>query len=129
MLTAQDRRTDLEQFLLSVADRSTSLDVQQYLDSTAATYGFDPVAERSKARLVALTTDPVERMQAQLAFGRYLEGRHDLTAAGRLADDLYSNNPTVLGVVRATADFYWRNKNSKRSIDVLVQAAARAQPS
>ncbi len=129
VLNAQDRRTDLEQFLLTAADRSTSLDVLQYIDSTAATYGFAPVEERSKSREVTRTTDPVERMQLQLAFMRYQEGRHDLAAAGRLADELYKSNPTVLGVVRATADFYWRNKNSRRSIDVLVQAAAKAQPS
>lgn len=129
VLNAQDRRSDLEQFLVSAADRSTSIDVLQYIDSIGATYGFDSVEERSKSRQILLTTDPVERMQAQLAFMRYWEGRHDLASAGRIADELYRNNATVLGVVRATADFYWRNKNFKRSIDTLVQAAAKAQPS
>lgn len=67
-------------------------------------------------------------MQAQLALMRYYEGRHDLAAAGRVADDLYANNPTVLGVVRATTDFHWRNKNAKRAVDVLTQAGTKAQP-
>ncbi len=127
ILVAEERREDLRQFLADVAARSNSLEVQQYVDETAGVRGFDKVQEQSKQRQIALTSDPVDKLEQQIALAHFYEGRKDLAAAARLLDQLYRSNPTRLGVVRATADFYWRTKNTRRAVDVLAEAADRAQ--
>jgi len=129
VLSAQNRRNDEEQLLLSLADRTTSLELLARLETIAATEGFEPVQEHSIRRKIALLTDPVERTSERLALARYYEGRQDIAGARRVMADVYKDNPTILGVVRAVVDFEWRNKNPKASIDTLLQAAAAAQPS
>ncbi len=129
VLAAQNRTTDLSALLLATARTNTSFDVLQYVDGLAATRGLDQVQEQCKLREVALTTDPIERMQAEIALAHFYEAKRDFSAAARTIDALYKDHPTVLGVVRAAADYYWRNKDPKRAIDVLAQAAAKAQPS
>jgi len=129
ILSVQTRRTDLEQFLLGLADQATSLELLAYLEQSAVKNGFDKVQEHSIRRQVAILTDPVERMRERLALARFYEGAHDIDAAKRVTADLYKENPTILGIVRATVDFYARNKNSKDAIDTLLRAAGAAQPS
>jgi tetratricopeptide (TPR) repeat protein len=129
ILSVQTRRADLEQFLLGLADQTTSLELLAYLEQSAVKDGFDKVQEHSIRRQVAILTDPVERMRERLALARFYEGAHNIDAAKRVTADLYKDNPTILGVVRATVDFYSRNKDPKDAIDTLLRAAAAAQPS
>jgi len=39
-----------------------------------------------------------------------MRAKGDAAAAGRAVEELYRENPAILGVVRATVDFYWRNR-------------------
>ena len=128
VLEAQDRRSDIEQFLIALVDRTDSLPLLVQADQIAAKQGFDAVRERSLQRQVAVTTDRVDRMRARLALVRYYEAGRQFDAARRAIDTLYSDNPTVLGVVRATVDFYARNKMPDRALDVLARAAAASYP-
>jgi predicted Zn-dependent protease/predicted negative regulator of RcsB-dependent stress response len=41
---------------------------------------------------------------------------------------VYNENPLLLGVVRSTVDFYWRNKMWDPAVDTLVKAAKVAYP-
>src|SRR5262249_34276856 len=56
------------------------------------------------------------------------EGRNNIESARQIVANLYKENPAILGIVRATVDFYWRNKDQKRAIDVLLEAALLGQP-
>ena len=128
VLGAQNRRPDLEQFLLGLADRATSLELLARLEQLATRDGFDTVQEHVIRREVAILTDPVERIRERLVLARFYEGRQDTASAKRVMADLYRENPTILGVVRATVDFDWRNKDQKAAIDALMQAAGAGQP-
>ena len=128
VLSAQNRTDDLSSFLLATATASGLPEVLQYVEENATTRALDNVLEQAKLRELALTTDPIERMQAQIALLHFYEGRKNIAAAQRIIDTLYKNNPAVLGVVRTAVDFAWRNRDTKRSIDILTQAAQRAQP-
>lgn len=128
ILVAQNRPDDIRQLLLATASNTSSLEVAQWADETAGTRGLDKVQEQAKLREIALTSDPVERLTSQVALVHFYESHQDAAAAARTVDDLYKNHPTVLGVVRTAVEYYWRNKDPKRAINVLTQAAAKAQP-
>ncbi len=128
LLAAENRRKDLEQFLLQLADQAGSLELLTYLEQTAVQNGFVTVQERTIRRQIDVLTDPVERMHERIILVRYLEGRNEIASAKQEVAELYKENPTILGVVRASVDFYWRNKSFKQAIDVLIEAAAAAQP-
>ncbi len=128
LLSVENRRKDLEQFLLGLADQAGSLELVAYIEQAAVRDSFDQVQEHCIRREIALLTDPVERMHERLALARFYEGHHAIASAKQKIADLYIENPTILGVVRASVDFYWRNKDTKAAIDVLVAAATVAQP-
>ena len=119
LLAAENRRKDLEQFLLELADQAGSLELLTYLEQTAVQNSFEQVQEHTIRRQIALLTDPVERMHERIILVRFYEGRNEIASAKQVVAELYKENPTILGVVRASVDFYWRNKSEKQAIDVL----------
>lgn len=129
LLIVENRRKDLQQFLLALADQAGSLELLAYLEQTATQNGFEDVQEHTIRRQLALLTDPVDRMHQRILLVRFYEGRNQTATAKQVIAELYRENPTVLGVVRSTVDFYWRNKIEKQAIDVLLEAAGAAQPS
>ena len=56
------------------------------------------------------------------------EGLGNATVAAAGYESLLNQNPTRLGVVRAAADFHWRQKNYARTLAILQQAAGKAHP-
>jgi tetratricopeptide (TPR) repeat protein len=126
ILEAQNRRDDLMQFLLGVIARTSSLEMLETLRETAGKLGLEDVAGRSLERQVTVATDPVEKMRLRLALARFYEGRNEVPHARETIEALYARNPAILGVVRATTDFYWRNKMQRRAVDVLLTAAGSA---
>jgi len=128
VLFAQNRRADVQQFLLGLADRASSLELLAYIEQTAVKNSFDQVQEHCIRREVALLTDPVERMRERLTLAHFYEGRQNIASAAQVMAELYKENPTILGVVRATVDFDWRNKKESDAIDALLQAASASQP-
>ena len=77
----------------------------------------------------ALTTDPVNRLQFRYRLVQMYESHNDLRLGpASNVEDLYHENPKIVGVVRSTVDFYWRTKNYPQAITVLLQASKDAYP-
>lgn len=128
VLEAQHRRNDLKKFLLALVEGAPSWELLESVDRIAEQQGFETVRERSLERQIALATDPVDRMRLRLTLARFHEGRRDIESARRVLEALDQEHPTVLGVVRATVDFYWRNKMAAPAVDRLVRAAGVSHP-
>ncbi|HEV2618399.1 MAG TPA: hypothetical protein VGU23_00505, partial [Acidobacteriaceae bacterium] len=77
----------------------------------------------------ALTSDPVQKIELQYSLARSLESHDDIPAAARIIDSVHSANPLILGVVRATTDFYLRTSQPGRAIGTLLDAAKAGPPS
>ncbi|MGH9668788.1 MAG: hypothetical protein ACRD3A_01575, partial [Terriglobales bacterium] len=128
VLEAQNRRPELEAFLSSKIESASSLELLERMDSIAERLGFDALRVRAFERRIALLSDPVERMRLRLALMRFHEGKGDLASAQKVMESLHAENPTILGVVRAAADFYWRNKMPPRAVEVLRRASDASTP-
>jgi Flp pilus assembly protein TadD len=128
VLEAQDRDDDLERFLLTLLDRTSSLELMTDVGSQAERLGFESVRTRSLARQIELMRDPIDKLQLRYALVRLYESRGELDAARKTLDAVYAENPLILGVVRQTADYYWRHKQGRDAIAVLTRAASRSYP-
>jgi Flp pilus assembly protein TadD len=128
VLEAQDRRADLEQFLLALLDRTSSLELMTAIGSHAERLGFEPVRTRSLARQIEVISDPIDKLQLRYTLVRTYESRDELDAARRTLDAVYAENPRILGIVRQTADYYWRHKLGREAIAVLTRAASMSYP-
>lgn len=126
LLRNQSRRDDLEKFLLNASSRATSIEVLAQIESTARVDGFPKVQQASIERQIQMMTDPVEKMRLRLALARFEEGQGQVARGAAIVDALYKENPAILGIVRATVDYHWRNKNPKRAVDVLEEASSRS---
>jgi predicted Zn-dependent protease len=126
VLDAQNRSTEATPLWTAILARTTSIDLVAAIRRDAESRGLDAVTERADEREVAITTDPVDRMRAQLALMRFYEGKRDIARAESVVAVLYRDNPAILGVVRATVDFYWRNKMAAKAVDTLASAASAA---
>jgi len=128
VLEAQNRKPELEAFLESIANGTTSIEQAEEIETIAQQKSLETVRQRALEKQAALTTDPVTRLQIRYALIRLYESRKDLTAAQKNVEALYRENPKILGVVRSTVDFYWRMKMHPQAISVLLQAAKVAYP-
>jgi cellulose synthase operon protein C len=104
-------------------------DVQQVdvIRPVAQRYGFDDVSEHAFERIIALTSDPVEKLQARINLGGFYEAHKDLPRAEREFTALLTENPNLLGVIRANVDFYWNQKQPKKAVATLEAAVSRAE--
>ena len=128
VLVAQNRKQDLATFLDSAVSASTTLEQAADVENLAQQQSLETVREHALEKQATLASDPVARLQLRYALVRLYEGRKDLAAAQTNIDALYRENPTILGVVRSTVDFYWRAKLYSQAISVLLQAAKDARP-
>ena len=126
VLEAQERGADLEAFLAGIASQDSSPETLLWIESTAAAHQFDRLRELAIERQIQVTRDPVDKIRLRLALVQFYEGGHQTGAARRAIDALYADNPAILGVVRATVDFYWRNRMPAQAIDTLTRAASAA---
>lgn len=128
VLETPGRRDDLEKLLSALAANTNSLELLERLDPVAVEQGFDAVHVQMLERRAALSTDPVERLRLRLELARFEESQGNAEEARRLFESVHQENPTLLGVVRSTVDFYWRNKLWDPSIDTLLEASKAAYP-
>ena len=126
LLRNQNRRDDLESFLLNAASRTNSLEVLALIENTARVDGFPKAQQASIEKQIALMSDPVEKMRLRLALARFEEGQGRAAQGAAVVDALYRENPAILGVVRAAVDYHWRNKDSRRAVDILEEASSRS---
>ncbi len=128
VLEAQDRREDIERFLLALLDRTSSLQLMTEVGSHGQRLGFESVRTRALARQIESMTDPIEKLQLRYALVRLYESRGELALARQAVETLYAEHPRTLGIVRQTADFYWRHDHRREAIAVLTRAASQAYP-
>ncbi len=128
ILENQGRRPELETFLISAAKRSDSAEAIDTIETQGRVSGFATVQEAAIARRIAITTDPVDQIRYRLALAHFYEDQSRPADAQRTFAALYAEHPTIIGVVRATTDYYWRVNQPQRAVRTLIDAADRAQP-
>lgn len=128
VLEAQNRTQDIPAFLDSVLTATRSIEQAEDIESLAQQKSLESVRQHALEKQAALTTDPVTRLQLRYALIPLYESRKNYDDARRNVEALYRENPKILGVVRATVDFYWRMKMTGQAIDVLRDAARDAYP-
>jgi predicted Zn-dependent protease len=128
VLETQNRKPELESFLDSLANATTSIEQAEEIETLAQQKSLETVRQHALEKQAILTTDPVTRLQLRYTLIRLYEGSKDFTAAQKNVEALYRENPNILGVVRSTVDFYWRMKMQPQAISVLLQAAKDAYP-
>jgi predicted Zn-dependent protease len=128
VLRTQDRKEELRTFLYSLLSHTSSLELAQEIETLGQELSLESVREQAIEREVALTTDPVTRLQLRYRLVQLYEGKKDFSAAQRNVEALYREYPRILGVVRATVDFYWRRKMRQQAVDLLLQAAKDSYP-
>ena len=128
ILEAQNRMQELETLLLTLANSAGALEALEQVERLSEKYGFEGVREKSLEQQINLAGDPVDRMRLRLALARFHEGRGKTDLAQGVLEALYKDQPSVLGIVRATVDFYWRNKMPDLAVNLLVRAAGSSYP-
>jgi cellulose synthase operon protein C len=128
ILAVQHRSAEAAPLLLSALKSAKTAEAAAGIADLARNHDLPAVYDQALTREADLTTDPVERLQLQYTLAQAYEDRKDIANASRLIDTLYKENPLLLGIVRSTVDFDWRNKRQPQAITVLVTASHAAQP-
>jgi tetratricopeptide (TPR) repeat protein len=131
VLGTQKRTAEIAPMLETALGRAATLDEAQAIGAEAQKHALTGLYERALQRQIDLAGDPVEKIELAYELAQSYEGRKDLEAATREIEQVYRDNPRLLGVVRATTDFYWRNQQQAKAIATLIaaaDAAKRAQP-
>jgi tetratricopeptide (TPR) repeat protein len=133
ILAAQHPGPELNPLLTSLfnqaLDRTSTLDEAAAIGTLAQDRSLTAVYERALTKQAALTADPVQKIELQYSLERSLESHDDIAGATRVIDFVYSANPRILGVVRATTDFFIRTNQPQRAIATLLGSAKLATPS
>ena len=128
VLTAQKRPAEIAPLLLAGLAHAQTQDEAAAIGSLAQSHNLTPTYEAALSRQAELTPDPVEKIQLQYALVSSLEARNQIPQAQAVMASVYAANPRVLGVVRATTDFYARTKQPAKAIGTLLEAAKAATP-
>ena len=128
LLEAQRRPDDIRSLLDAALPRSNEIAQITEIGRLADGFGFEDIKLNSLQRIIALTADPVEKLQARLDVAAYRETYNDIAGAERDLNALLTENPMLLAVVRANVDFYWREKQYAKTVASLEAASSRAQP-
>jgi hypothetical protein len=94
----------------------------------SGSYSLAAVYEHALEKQIAVTTDPVQKIELSYTLSSSLESRKDIAGATRIIESVYKDNPRILGVVRATTDFYARTNQPPRAIATLLASAKVATP-
>ena len=127
VLEAMKRSEEIGPLLEAALGKATSLDQVEDIGSQAQAHSLARLYELALQREIALATDPVQKIELSYDLARSYEGHKDVDDAARLIDQIHGENPKLLGVVRTTTDFYWRNKQFAKAIDTLTAAAEAAK--
>ncbi|HUL16691.1 MAG TPA: hypothetical protein VLV88_11885 [Terriglobales bacterium] len=128
VLETLNRKKELEELLDAAVSSATTLEEATQLETLAEQKSLEGVREHALVKEISLTSDPVARLQLRYALIRLYQARKDNSAAQQKIEELYRENPKILGVVRATVDFYWAAKLYPQAIAVLQQATKDAYP-
>src|ERR1019366_3489044 len=96
--------------------------------AASGSYALTTVYEHALAKQIPLSMDPVQKIELSYTLSNSLESRNEIAAAAKIVDSVYRDNPRILGVVRATTDFYSRTNQPPHAIGTLLEAAKSATP-
>jgi thioredoxin-like negative regulator of GroEL len=125
VLRQQQRNPETSTLLLAKIAATRSADLLRKIEVAAAT-DLPDVKQRALEREIAVTQDPVEQARLRIALAQCFEARKELPAAARTIDALYRERPQILGVVRATVDYYSRNQQPAEAIRILTTSATHS---
>ena len=128
VLEVQNRKPELASYLDSVVSGATTIEQAAEIENLAQQKSLEALRQHALEKQATLASDPVTRLQLRYTLARLYESRKDFPAAQRNVESLYHDNPKILGVVRSTADFYWRMKQYPQAIAVLQEASKDAYP-
>jgi len=128
ILHAQGNDAAIAPFLEAELARAATLDDVSTIADRAHTHNFPMVYEKALAKEESLAVDPVQKIQLQYALAASEEQRKDTANATHIMAAVYAANPKLLGVVRATVDFYWRTGSRSQAVTVLTDASKAARP-
>jgi tetratricopeptide (TPR) repeat protein len=127
ILKALKRDAEIAPLLEVEVARASTLEHVQAIAAEAQLQLLSRVYEIALTREITLANDPVQKIQLSYELVRSYEGNKDIDDAGRVIDQVYRDNAKLIGVVRTTADFYWRNKQGIKAITILTEAAKTAK--
>jgi len=127
VLDAQHRNADMVQELKESAAHSDSFDVLDALGAAARAHGLAEVEQTVLNRQIALTADPVHKLELHYQLIDLLE-QHNPSGAAAEVDTVYHEHGKILGVVRATVDFDWAHDRKAQAVSVLLDSAEAAYP-
>ena len=128
VLDALSQTKEAEPLLEAALSRAATLEQATDIESLATQRSLESVREHALEKEASLSSDPVTRLQLRYTLARLYEDKKDFASAQKNIEDIYRENPKILGVVRSTTDFYWRVKLHTQAIGVLQQAARDAYP-
>ncbi len=128
VLTTERRQAEVAPLLTAALSHAATSEDASGIGTLAQAHALPEVYEQALTKQAALTGDPEEKIELQYAVARSLESRKQLPAAAHVMDTVYRGNPRLLGVVRATADFYVRTDQPKLAIATLLDASRAASP-
>lgn len=128
VLLAQDRGDELAEFLDRAIAKASAPDLLDAIRQIADEHGLIAQSNGALETQIALDGDPVHRMHLQLELASAYERQKQPARALEIVDDLYAKNPRILGVVRATVDFNWRDGQRPRAVATLIEAEKAAAP-
>jgi cellulose synthase operon protein C len=129
VLEVQKREAEIGPLLETALGKAATFEQAQAIGAQAQGHSLIPIYELALQREISLVDDPVEKIELSYELARSVESRKDMDEAARLIDRIYRENPKLLGVVRSTTDFYWRNKQPAKAIATLIEAAGAAKTS
>ncbi len=128
VLSAQGQSSGIGVLVAKAIARAATVNDLAGLANFAADHNLPDARSDALTRQIALTADPVERIELQYQLVRVYTDQHNTAAAQQLIDAVYAANPRIIGVVRSTVDFDWSNHQEARAISVLLEAAHAANP-
>jgi hypothetical protein len=127
-ILGREKRNEIAALVDSAVDRASTLDSVEQLGTFAQQHNLAASYQHALRREIAMAADPVQRIEIQYALVQSLVTKDDVASAQQIIESVYKDNQKVMGVVRATADFYWDHKQPQRAIATLIQASHDAYP-
>jgi cellulose synthase operon protein C len=128
ILTVRRQQTSIAALMNSAIEHAGSSEQAAQLADFAQQHRLTASYRHALEREVVLSADPVQRIQLQYALAQSFTDDKDVASAQTIIDSVHRDNPKLLGVVRATTDFYWTNKQPRQAIATLTQAAHESAP-
>jgi hypothetical protein len=126
ILTARHQQGSIASLVDDAIAHATTSDQAAQLATFAQQHQLVAGYRHALDREIALSADPVQRIQLQYTLAQSFMDGKDLAAAQTIVESVHRDNPKLLGVVRFTTDFYWNAKHPQQAIATLTQGSREA---